>query len=400
MLLRLGLVVAVSPGLLQLGAWTATHRRWAGALGTYLAAITMSALTSADAAIAFADLQRQVFIIAIAIGLSLALIDARARSAFTLASVAVAVSVAVVILPLYSRFPGIPLIGPWQEAFKGYADEVDVLLNPLSFVGLLALVVAISALKHRPAILVAIFVPVMAAIAASGSRTTLVSLIVAIPLTGMFILIHRRPVIPAWIPYGVVGVIAAWASLTFADQLGRLAVSPALEDLTTGRSLLWNAAWEKFLDRPLFGWGAGSFSIDLGQYLPGVGLYRAEDLSVLTTAGGAHNALLNVLAERGLLAAVAAGLVALFLLNLAIRLYRSRDRFRGMDRGLATLAPFVVILMLVRSLGELPGWFGSADSLIDFLAYGIAALLVAVASTLDVTAQPSNKTGSAMTTDS
>lgn len=394
MLVRLGMMVAAAPGLLRVGAMTATHRAWFTALGMYLAAITISALVAVDRPVAFADLQRQAFMIAVAVALSFALMDAWARAAFTLGTVAVAVCVALVILPLYGQFAGIPLLGPGQETFKAYADDFDVRLNALSFVGLLALVVAMPYLLRRRAILVAVVVPVAAAIAASGSRTTLVSLIVAVPVTSLVILIHRRPIIPSWIPYGAMVVIVGWASLTYADQLGRLAVSSTLNDLTTGRSPLWNAAWEKFMERPLFGWGGGSFLIDLGRFLPGVGFYRAEDLRVLNTTGGAHNALLNVLAERGLVAAVAAGVIALFLMNLAIRLYRSRYRLTGLDRGLAGLAPFVVVLILVRSLGELPGWFGYADSLVDFLAYGTAALLVALASTLDAATPQPNDTAS------
>ena len=392
MAVRLGMMIAASPGLLRVGAATATQRRWIAVLVAYLAAITVSALASLDHAVAFADLQRQLFLIAVAIALSLALLDARARSAFALGSAAVAVSVALVILPLYGRFAGIPLIGPWQDTFKVFASDLDVPLNALSFVGLLAVLVAMPYLRRRPAILVAVVVPVAVAIVVSGSRTTVVSLIAAVPITAVGLLIHRRPIVPTWIIYGVIAVTAAWAMLTFADHLGRLAISPELNDLTTGRSPLWNAAWSKFLDRPLFGWGGGSFLTDLGQFLPGAGFYRAEDVRALATTGGAHNALLNVLAERGLFAAAAAGVVAFFLLNLAIRLYRCRDQFTGLDRGLAGLAPFVVILILVRSLGEMPGWFGYADSMVDFLAYGTAALFVALGSTLDADAPPPDQT--------
>jgi hypothetical protein len=111
----------------------------------------------------------------------------------------------------------------------------------------------------------------------------------------------------------------------------------------------------------------------------------------MTTTGGAHNALHTVLAERGLFAAVAAVVVALYLLRLAIRLYQSREQFTGMESRLARLAPFIVILILIRSLGEMPGWFGYADSLVDFLAYGAAALIVALAAMLDLAVPPSTE---------
>jgi O-antigen ligase len=138
-----------------------------------------------------------------------------------------------------------------------------------------------------------------------------------------------------------------------------------------------------FTDRPWFGWGGGSFSTELARYLPGIQAYSAEDLRILGTTGGAHNAYLTALAERGVVGGVAAILVTGFLLWLSIRLFGARHRVRGVDRVVARLAPFVVLLILVRAFGELPGWFGYADSLVDFFAYGCAAMIVAVAASIE-----------------
>ena len=388
-LLRLGLVVAAAPGVLRLSEITPTHRRFFAVLGTYLAAVTISSLASVSPSLAFADLQRQAFLVAVAMGLSLALADGRARAAFALAAVAVSVAATVSILSLYARFAGIPQLGPVQESFKAYAaDKFGAFENAVSFAAVLAAALAVPYLARRPATLVFVLLSVAIAVAASGSRTTTVSLIAFIPLTAVFLLLHRLRRIPMWIPYGSIAVIAGWVGLTFADQLGRLALSPALSELTTGRSLLWAAAWGKFLERPLFGWGGGSFPIELGGFMPGTQVYTADDLLILNTTGGAHNALLTVLAERGVIAGLAAVVMSAFLLWLAVRVYRSRDRLHGIDRTFAWLAPFVVVLILVRSLGESPGWFGSADGLVDILAYGFAAMLVAVAASLDPSAEP------------
>jgi O-antigen ligase len=388
-LLRLGLIVATAPGLLRTTKIGPTHRRWFAVLGAYLAAVTLSSLAADSPSLALADLQRQVFLVAVAIALSLALTDRRSRTAFALAAVPLAATSTLIILSLYGRFAGIPVLGPVQESFKTYAaNTFDVPVNAVSFVAVLAAVLAVPSLVRWPATLLLVLLPVAVAVAASGSRTTAVSLIAAVPLTALVLVLHRPRRLPIWVPYGAISVIAGWASLTFADQLGRLAVSPALSELTTGRSALWAAAWGKFLERPLFGWGSGSFPIELGRFLPATEAFQAADLRILSTSGGAHNALLSVLAERGVIAASAAALVCVFLLLVALRVYRARHRLDGLDRAFGWLAPFVVVLILARSLGELPGWFGYADSLVDFLAYGWAAMLVAVAASLDPGAEP------------
>lgn len=59
----------------------------------------------------------------------------------------------------------------------------------------------------------------------------------------------------------------------------------------------------------------------------------------------------------------------------------------GLDRDMELLAPFIVLLIIVRGFGELSGWFGIADSLVDFLAFGVAALLIPATSQLDANAE-------------
>ncbi len=388
-LLRLGLVVAAAPGLLRLSEITPTQRRWFAVLGAYLLAVTLSSLAAVNGSLALADLQRQTFVVAVAMGLSLALTDSRARAAFALAAVATSVITAVFILSLYARFAANLQLGPVQESFKAFSvHALDVPTNGTSFAAVLAAALAVPYLARRSATLVFVLPLVAIAVAASGSRTTAVSLIAFLPLPAVRLLLHRRRSIPIWIPYGSIAVIAGWAGLTLADQLGRFALSPALSELTSGRSLLWAAAWGKFLERPLFGWGGGSFPIELGRFLPGGEVFNAQDLGVLSTTGGAHNAPLTVLAERGVIGGLAAVVMSVFLLGIAIRVYRLRTRLHGIDRAYGWLAPFVVVLILVRSLGESPGWFGYANGLVDFLAYGLAAILVAVAASLDPGIEP------------
>ncbi|HSL32808.1 MAG TPA: O-antigen ligase family protein [Candidatus Limnocylindrales bacterium] len=384
-LLRLGLVVAAVPGLLRLGRMTRTHRRWFAVLGVYIAAVTLSTISSVDASLSLADLARQVFLVAVTAGLGLALSEARARSAFAIGAVVVSMAATASILLLYVGITELAPIKPVQESIAAYAaDRFGSFGNAVAFAAVLAAAVAIPYVARRRVVLVLLVVTVAVGVAAAGSRTTVISLLAFIPVTAAFLLFHRQRLVPMWIPYGAVAVIVGWAVLAYSEDLRRAFLSPALNELTTGRTLLWDAAWEKFLERPLFGWGGRSYAIELGAYLPpGAQLYYAEDLVILTVSGGAHNAFLTVLAERGIVGVVSLGVMVAFLLYLGLTIFRSRHRLSGPDRAFGWLAPCIVVLILVRSLGESPGWFGTADSLVDFLAFGVAAMLVAVAASLD-----------------
>lgn len=384
LVLRLGLLASAAPGLLRLDQIGPTHRRFFALIGTYLAVVAVASFAAVKPEVALVDLQRQAFLLVVAAGLSLALTHDKARVTFNLGALGVSAVATASILLLYVGFSGITQLGPIQESFKTYAAGLGDFENAVSFAAVLAIALAAPVLARWPVILAFAVVAVAAAVAVSGSRTTLVAVVACIPLTVALLSLHRLRRIPLWIPYGTIGVGVAWVALTFGDRLGRLAVSPTLNEITTGRSTLWAAAWSKFIERPVFGWGGGSFPVDLGSFLPGgTQIYFAENSVVLSAHGGAHNALLTVLAERGLFAALAALAVSAFLVWHCILVFRSRGRLHGIDRAFAALAPFAVVAILVRSLGEAPGWFGLADGLVDFLAYGFAAMLVAVASRLE-----------------
>ena len=385
LLLRLGLVVAAATAVLEFGRITRTYRRWFAVLGVYLAGVTLTTLGSVDPSLSSADLVRQLFLVAVAAGLSLALVDARARTAFALASVAVSVAATVSILLLFVGITALAPIKPVQESIAAYAaDRFGSFGNAVAFAAVLAAAVAIPYLTGRRVTLFFLVLTVAVGVVVAESRTTTVALIAFVPLTAVFLLLHRQRLVPAWVVYGASAVLVGWAVLAFAGEWRRVVLSPAITELTTGRTLLWDAAWEKFIDRPFMGWGGRSFAIELGIFLPpGAQVFRAEDLVILTVSGGAHNAFLTLLAERGIVGLVSATVMVTFLLHIGLAVFRSRDRLVGTDRAFGRLAPFIIVLMLVRSLGESPGWFGTADSLVDFLAYGVAAMLVAVRASLD-----------------
>ena len=388
LLLRAGLLVAAAPGLVNLRNVRPAQMAWFALLAAYLVTAAVSAFFAVDPGLALADLPRQVFIVIAGAGLSLALLDRQARSGFVWGCVGLAFAATAVIFVLFGTFSDLPLVGPVQETFKSFAaDRYDVALNSLTFTAVLAAALGLPHLIRRPVILLGLASALMLAALASGSRTTLFSLIVAAVLASVVLAFYRteRGIGTRIAPFVLLGVavVAAWLVIGFWDDLLGLSTSPTVNDLTTGRLELWSAALAKFAERPWFGWGAGSFPNNLGTLLPALGPYSVDDVRALATTGGAHNAFLTVMAERGVLAVLVSFAIVAFLLVESVRLVAHYRELDSIDRTIALMAPFVTLLLVVRGLGELPGWFGYADSLVDYLAYGAAALIVAEASQLD-----------------
>jgi len=72
--------------------------------------------------------------------------------------------------------------------------------------------------------------------------------------------------------------------------LGRLADTVTSNDPTSGRFVIWESAWQMYLERPLTGWGNGSYWAVYPQYRS-----RLESSS----GQNAHNEYLEVLVETG-----------------------------------------------------------------------------------------------------
>lgn len=97
--------------------------------------------------------------------------------------------------------------------------------------------------------------------------------------------------------------------------------------LRVARVPFWEVAWQGFLERPLFGWGPGSFP----------GYYRnhlSDSAKLHDIPSHAHNLLLHVLFERGLVGALGLGLLVAGLGLVALQ-----------KRDLAFLAVFVALFV-------------------------------------------------------
>lgn len=123
-----------------------------------------------------------------------------------------------------------------------------------------------------------------------------------------------------------------------------------LADMRTTRLPLWRQAGEAIARRPWLGWGPGG-------YATAQEALRPEDAAFVPTAAHAHNVLLDVLTERGLV-----GLSGLLLLAgvLSLRILQQRDRAMAVVlAGVVVLGTFDTTLLngaVIYPLAAVIGW--------------------------------------------
>jgi O-antigen ligase len=211
----------------------------------------------------------------------------------------------------------------------------------------------------------------------SGTRTTQVAAVAAAAVTGVFYFVRRQPLrLRVAITLLAGALITAIAVFFIASPVE---INPyTITALTTGRIALWIAGLQKFLAQPLTGWGVGTWQVGLASYMPEYTEYGADAFVESLKAGAFHNAYLTALAERGLVAF----LPGCALLGLAVReafLIRRLGEGSETDRLFALAAPFGLMALIFRGLGEQGGLFGNADALVDFAVMGLCAQVIATA---------------------
>jgi len=173
----------------------------------------------------------------------------------------------------------------------------------------------------------------LAGVYMAGSRTAWVSLL----LIGVATIIVRVRIRPAVIA-GAVAVVGGLGVLAFAGALGATA-SRLLTTLTLAiRAETWASALDIWLERPVTGWGPGSFA----------SVFRfQQDLPIFPDPGGhAHNVFVQVLLEAGVVGLVA---LVLGLAALVIGIWRNERRSPYALMGVAVFG--------LMSLTDLPSNF-------------------------------------------
>ena len=216
----------------------------------------------------------------------------------------------------------------------------------------------------------------------SYTRAAWVSLMVALIL----FVIYKYKIKFKWLfTIGVIGclfIFMSWDSLLLSlernnqDSSDRLAEhvesisNISSDDSNLERINRWSSAWRMFLDKPLFGWGPGTYVF---QYAP---FQSSSDQTIISTNSGtngnAHSEYIGPLAESGLLGSIT------FLLIVIVVFYRGSNLYHSLPKGdikhllLATLLG----LFTYTIHGTLNNYLDTDKASVPF--WGFIALIVAI----------------------
>ncbi len=205
--------------------------------------------------------------------------------------------------------------------------------NQLATLMIWGLLATTFLLRRRAALWLAVSLPLLATLFATGSRVGVLSLVL---IVGVALLRSRRSRAwprATWLAAGLIALALLWFA---ASAFTRATAEPALAQ----RLALWSDVWTLIQQSPWIGvgWGQLNFAWTLTP-LPA----RAPDVF-----DHAHSLPMNLVAELGW--PVAAGVLAL----LALTLWRARGAIRSRDGATALL---MLATILLHSLFEYPLWF-------------------------------------------
>jgi O-antigen ligase len=285
---------------------------------------------------------------------------------FGLALLAGGMILGAFILFTYVRYLGfsVPTYKVARE-FKGIAQLGGVPLNSIAFAAVFSYVMGLCLVRANGLLLVVGVPLLLISSLFTGSRAPLVILAASV-----FVLLCMKGVRSQSVKVRLTSAFLALAAVAAGIVILSMVSDQALNRATEGRSHLWPVAIEKFLERPLYGFGYESWREDLVSRLPG-----EADLTfdlAKNLGGGYHNEYVSVLAEEGLMGALAVGLIVWLLL---------RSSWLLTFRKWATVPSqawilFAAIFLLLRANFEVPGLFGYAQDPVDYLAYIFLAIVM------------------------
>ena len=134
----------------------------------------------------------------------------------------------------------------------------------------------------------------------------------------------------------------------------------------------WNAAWRMFQEKPILGFGPGTYAFEYAPY------QDPEKLTIISTnfgdAGNAHSEYLGPLAEMGILGFISILLFVVVLFYKGIMLY---IKYPAEERELKTLVLFMVLAMSTYFFhGILNNYLDTDKAAIP--VYGVCAVLIAL----------------------
>lgn len=234
--------------------------------------------------------------------------------------------------------------------------------------------------RTRKGIAWALLLVLIAGLVLSYTRAAWVSLVAAL---GVFLVLRLR--VPSWVVVGALLVgggvyLANQEQITLALERNRDESSDdlakhvsSISNISSDASNLerlnrWHSALRMFKERPVFGWGPGTYMF---QYAP---FQASEDRTIISTnfgsQGNAHSEYLGPLAEQG----VPGMLLMLLLIGVtsttAVRLYRRMPD--GADRRLMVAAFVGLVTYYVH--GALNNFLDQDKAAVPF--WGFTAMLV------------------------
>ncbi|MCL6572491.1 MAG: O-antigen ligase family protein [Bacillus sp. (in: Bacteria)] len=356
-------------------------------LGIYLAGSLISSLLAVNQDKVFIDFIRQTFIIFSLISLMILLKSAKARKLFIYGNIIISLAIASIIIICF-----IILVEPLKASLSEMrnfkfllANSYNIHLNPLSFAMVLSFVLALPALLYSKLLVIGFSIIIVSALLLSGSRTSIFVFFLT-PLLVLLTLKLKQLKWPLrWIlmffTILVTILVYMWMDTYFFYILDYNYFLHTFSQVSTGRVDLWIGAFCKFMERPLAGWGTGSWDIDLFYYLPYYYDYTKE--SILNLQSGAfHSAYLTLLAEKGLLGFMPGLMILLFIIQKCFFIHKYSLHFLGMDKHISLVLPYWITLIVLRGFCEQGGLIGYANAQVDFISFWGTALIVTLYSYL------------------
>lgn len=357
---------------------TSIEQKWIKIGLFYLSGTLISALFAFNTSVALVDFVRQLFIWIFSVSLIFILQIRKIRVTFIKAALLPLFIGIIFIIGIYISYSGPSSIDYDSiRVFKLYIfSEYNIALNPISFSILLLLLLTYGYWRKKLYLTVIISIMSLIFLLISGSRTTIISLAIAIVIVFLINLFKRSPLFLKGTSMTIVISFLIYINTFILPHLSIIKDKETLSEITAGRLDLWIAAWLKFLDRPIFGWGAGSWKFNIYEYLPYYYPFGSDVLLSLTS-GSFHNAFLTVLAEKGLITFIPGLIMFTLVIRLSFFIYYNQNVLEHIDREFAKVAPIITILITIRSFSEQPGLLGYANSTVDFITYSIVSLIIA-----------------------
>lgn len=200
--------------------------------------------------------------------------------------------------------------------------------------------------KRTQAALVATVVVLLYGVFASYTRSAWISTAVALFITQFFVKDLWKKTLSIFL-VGVLLLFLAW---------GSLADSPTVRDRILGKANVVGRlhrasfAWDRFLERPLLGWGSGALNVLTSKQFPGEGFSTS------------HNTYLTFLVDGGLVLFLSFSALSIYLLIRAIHVYGLTQK-NSFERSVLAAMTGCILIFLLSGLSLELRYFGYFNAL-------------------------------------